>query len=380
MTNLIPQLRADKNGKLVTRHVNAAPQQGAGKSIPQPKLGVKTPAPVTDIMDQPSIMRAFIHGGGRNDITEALKRDFDFDPDADAEVTSRQWYAAMGAGLGEVQLRHFLLAGFTNVDDMIDYAHENDRRFARSVPPGILARRKKWTDSCLEAGITRDRFKEADKNFGSYSIREKVLEDFSLKGEASDVVELFADSPASTRAVYMPYLWEGQIRLEKLKQAGLKRVKTFGPWLESKEPEDFDRAVEVIKTEEKRKTPYGEVRGRVAARLYFDARFERERSDSISEPAAFGTSGYAIERVLAGMTDDEAFAFIKHHDEAQAIVVSSAGNGENVTLPSPDESIAYYRLGLLPEETAHGLINGISAESVRGVKAGMKSAVAEGWL
>lgn len=42
MTNLIPEQRLDRNGKLVTKHVRATPKQTAGRSaLPQPKLAAK---------------------------------------------------------------------------------------------------------------------------------------------------------------------------------------------------------------------------------------------------------------------------------------------------------------------------------------------------
>lgn len=49
MTNLIPEQRLDRNGKLVTKHVRATPKQGAGRSaIPAPSAGTKRPSkPVT---------------------------------------------------------------------------------------------------------------------------------------------------------------------------------------------------------------------------------------------------------------------------------------------------------------------------------------------
>jgi len=44
MSNLIPEQRLDRNGKLVTKHVRATPTQGKGRStMPPPSLGANTP-------------------------------------------------------------------------------------------------------------------------------------------------------------------------------------------------------------------------------------------------------------------------------------------------------------------------------------------------
>jgi hypothetical protein len=409
MSHLIPQLRADKTGKMVTRHVRAEPKATSGRSsIPKPTLAAtKHPAAsAPDPMDQPFSLGPF-NWRGNDPVIDALHRKFDIDESQTMELTSKQWLAARRTGVFDRQIHAFLLAGITEPEDMLEFAIPYQKALSPNVKPGLHRKREQWVDSLLEAGITREQFITADRNFGSYSIL-NVLDSFDYKGSPADAVRMYAEySNKQTQQALNNFLYDGSLTLDQLKEIGVSRVRKYSSNLSEflRQDETYGVSVsltdiaQVIKAEERSSAAINpNAASRITFRLGAVRRWGMERGMELREPFLLGM--YSGE--MNGMSDDESFAFAKHHDDVIHLSILR-GTHSNKTramkkadfskskeyshlsasefyFPQAAEVLEYFNVGLTPEETIDALENGVDPIAARGVKEGATPAVASGWL
>jgi hypothetical protein len=400
MNNLIPQLRADKTGKLVTRHVRAdAKPATIRSSIPKPAL--TAPVPQVDDIDKPFALGPF-NWRGNNKVIDALHKKYNRDESQQVEMTSREWLAARREGLYDQQIHYFLLAGITDPAEMREFAQQYDRSLLPNIKPGLHAKREAWVDSLIEAGITKEQFDAANKNFGSHGIL-TALNDFDRRDSPADTVRMFAEFPsAPTRQALNEFLYDGKMTLDQLKEIGVTRVRKYveiiKPYAGKVDAGDIGR---IIKHEEKASSLFGpKAQQRIRFRLSAAELWGADRAMELREPSPLMQAGYEMGSALREM-DDNGFEFAKFHDDViRASILTGSNVGPNnrwhadfsehkdyahITEtsfynPPPEKTMDYFRTGLTAEETLKGLEDGLSAISARGIKEGATPAVASGWL
>lgn len=400
MNNLIPQLRADKTGKLVTRHVRADPKSSAGRSIiPKPALTASTPQ-IEDI-DKPVTLGPF-NWRGNDKVIDALHKAYNRDESQQVELTSREWLEARREGLFDRQIHYFLLAGITDPVEMREFAQQHDRSLLPTIKPGLHAKRESWVDSLVKAGITKEQFDTANRNFGSYGIL-TALNDFDRKDSPADTVRLFAEfTNVQTRQALNEFLFDGMLTLDQLKEIGVTRVRkyveTIKPYVATVSAGDIGS---IIKHEEKASSLFGpKAQSRIRSRLSAAELWGADRAMELREPSPLMQAGYEMGQALREMKGN-GFEFAKFHDDVlrESILTGSQAGPNNrwkadfsdheeyahITEtsfynPPPEKTIDYFRAGLTTEETIKGLEDGISAISARGIKEGATPAVASGWL
>jgi hypothetical protein len=400
MSNLIPQRRADKTGKVVTRHVRAEPKSLSGRSsIPKPAL--TAPVPQVDDIDKPFALGPF-NWRGNNKVIDALHKQYNRDESQQVEMTSREWLAARREGLYDQQIHYFLLAGITDPAEMREFAQQYDKSLSPKIRPGLHAKREAWIDNLTEAGITKAEFDAANKNFGSYGIV-TALNDFDRKDAPADTVRMYAEFPsAPTRQALNEFLFDGRMTLDQLKEIGVTRVRKYGeiikPHAGTVDAGDIAR---IIKHEEKASSLFGpKAQSRIRSRLSAAELWGADRAMELREPSPLTQAGYDLGSALREMKDN-GFEFAKFHDDVlrESILTGSQAGPNNRWVanfseheeyahitetsfynPPPEKTIDYFRAGLTPEETIKGLEDGLSAISARGIKEGATPAVASGWL
>ena len=414
MSHLIPQLRADKTGKLVTRHVRAEPKTTSGRtSIPSPVLpSSKKPAAaevaVADQMEQRFSIGPF-NWFGHDKVVTAVLEEHKRDESQTVELTSKEWLAARRVGLSDRRIHAFMLAGINDPEEMREYAQRYDKSLSPNIKPGVHRRREEWVDSLLAAGVTYEQFQAADKNFGSYSIL-TLLENFDFKGSHSDMVRMYAEySNKQTRQALNEFLYDGDLTLDQLKEIGVSRVRKYKDVMLSylvgdRKKISIDDFIEIVKHEEKNQSVLVvKTSTQITGRILAVEKWGKERAFELREPSSALHSSPAVYRAMDGMDDDESFAFAKHHDDIlhmsilrESIKLTGNRNAQGGALektkdyshlpdrhyynPPAEETLEYFRAGLTPKETIEAMEQGISAISARGIKEGAMPAVAEGWL
>lgn len=400
MGNLIPQVRADKTGKLVTRHVRAEAKTAAGRSR-IPTRVQSAPVPQIDPIDQPMELGPF-NWGGNGKVMDALRRTYQVDDKQPVEITSREWLEAVREGFADIHIHYFRLAGITDPVEMREFAQQHDRSFLPNIKPGLHRKREEWVDNLIEAGITKEQFDEADKNFGSYGIR-TALNDFDRKGSASDTIRMFAEYPnRSSRDALNDFLFDGKMTLDQLKEIGVSRLKKYGevikPYVDTVDPGDI---ASIIKREEKSHSLFSTfVNRKITSRLSAAELWGTDKALELREPGPLLSSGFRLGDELRKM-EDNGFEFAKFHDDLIHLSVMSRSqpvdedryeadlsvhpeyshlSAKSFYSPNPEKTLEYFRAGLTVEETLKGLEDGISAFSVRAIKEGATPAVASGWL
>lgn len=405
MSRLIPQLRADKTGKMVTRHVLAEPKSAASStSIPKPVLSAshQKPVAVPNAMDRPVSIGPFSWKSS-DPIIGALHRKFGIDESKTVELTSTQWLQARRTGVHDRQIHAFLLAGITEPDEMLEFAQQYDRSLSPNIKPGVHRRREMWVDRLLEAGVTKEEFDTANRNFGSYGIL-TLLDNFDFKGDPADAVRMYAEySNKQTREALNEFVYSGTMTLDQLKEFGVSRVRKHKHVLLDHLRNDgtinIGSLTQIVKAEEKSSAAIiSNASNRIAYRLRAVDRWGMERASELREPGLLDMYSHEMD----AMGDEGSFAFAKHHDEVihlsilRGSVGSSAKKAKKADFskskeyshlsasefyaPSGKDTLEYFRVGLTPQETIEALENGIDPIAARGVKEGVTPAVASGWL
>lgn len=411
MSGLIPQLRADRNGKIVTRHIRADAASAAGaRSIPKPSLSSSTPQAVdnpVDDLDALFTLGPYNYGSG-NGVVVALSRDFKTDYSKTVQLSSRQWYEARRVGLHDQQIHSLMLAGITDVQDMLEYGRKYDRQLSENHKPGIRKLREKWVDACLEAGITKERFDLANSNFGMYGIL-NTLEDFNLKGSPVDVVNIYADYPSrQTGDALMRFIWNGSLDYGQLRKIGVSRVRKYAEQLDRYVVENkkisVDQFIELIKREETRFSPVSpKADMRIRSRMMASKLWGFDRAMELDEPLPANIVDGALQNQLHSM-GEKGFALAKYQSDLMMLSLerdsasrvpqdktTGADFSKSKTykdrgqaryfMPTVTESTEFFDMGLSPEEAIDAMEMGLSPASYRGVKEeGITQSIAEGWL
>lgn len=229
MSNLIPEQRMDRNGKLVTKHVRATPKQGTGRTaMPQPSLGTAATEPSSKKPFKPrksqTLQLTQSHDVAFYPLDTRLVSDDERRKKAEREASSRYH-----------STYYYFKASEAEIYDVLSVAPDAEalRMLSHDVRTADEARAYLTEHGASDLIIDRrDTMNEAlEKNVSHYDFLKSYREmkdEYKSSEHLVDIVRFFSSSLSDgTNGVAMEDIATGKISFDDIKAVGITKLKPY---------------------------------------------------------------------------------------------------------------------------------------------------------